>query len=372
MNSPSTPISSFLSERIAAGDFPSAVYLIAERGKVVFADALGNAVVQPTRIAATLDTIYDLASLTKPLITGMLCARRIETAALTLDSSVSHYLPEFDRTDKQSITVRHLLTHSSGLPAWRPLYILTKGDRERTLSEIANLELDYTPGSRVIYSDMGFITLGFILERLAGRPIAELAKEELFEQLSLTRTFFNPASSMQTGIAACETGNFYERGTCCESVPPAEFDAHKNWRESLIWGEVHDGNGYFLGGAAGHAGLFAAAPETLELAHQFLATQTKLLAAPTCELFRQNLTEGLDEARSIGWQLAVTKDSAAGLDLPPDSFGHSGFTGTSCWIDPHDQRVFILLTNRTHARELPFVNINSVRRKFHSLAVAEL
>jgi CubicO group peptidase (beta-lactamase class C family) len=140
----------------------------------------------------------------------------------------------------------------------------------------------------------------------------------------------------------------------------------------LIWGEVHDGNGYFLGGAAGHAGLFSTAPETLVLAHQFLAGRSELLSAPTCELFSKNLTEGLEEARSLGWQLAATRDSAAGLDLPPDSFGHSGFTGTSCWTDPHKERVYILLTNRTHARQLPFVNINSVRRKFHSLAVAEL
>jgi CubicO group peptidase (beta-lactamase class C family) len=361
-----------LAERIAAGDFPSAVYLIAQHGEVMFAGALADAVVEPVRIPATFHTIYDLASLTKPLVTGLLCARRIETGEITLDSSVSHYLPEFDRTDKQSITVRHLLTHSSGLPAWRPLYVLTKGDRERTLSEIANLELDYKPGTRVVYSDMGFISLGFLLERLAGKPIAELAKEELFEPLKLSRTFFNPERSMQTGIAACEMGNAYERGTTRDSVPQADFDAYKSWRKHSIWGEVHDGNGYFLGGAAGHAGLFSNAPETLVLAHQFLADHSKLLNPQTCGLFRQNLTEGLEEARSVAWQLAVTKDSAAGLDLPPDSFGHSGFTGTSCWIDPHKQRVFILLTNRTHARQLPFVNINSVRRKFHSLAVAAL
>jgi serine-type D-Ala-D-Ala carboxypeptidase len=369
---PQPEISTLLTDRIAAGDFPSAVYLIAQQGEVVFADALANAVVEPERIPATFETIYDLASLTKPLATGLLCARRIETGEITLDSSVSHYLPEFDRTDQQSITVRHLLTHSSGLPAWRPLYVLAKGDRERTLAEIANLELDYKPGTRVVYSDMGFISLGFLLERLAGKPIAELAKEELFEPLKLKRTFFNPESSMQTGIAACEMGNAYERGTTRDSVPQSDFEAYKSWREHSIWGEVHDGNGYFLGGAAGHAGLFSTAPETLVLAHQFLADHSTLLNAQTCELFRRNLTKGLEEARSVAWQLAVTKDSAAGLDLPPDSFGHSGFTGTSCWIDPDDQRVFILLTNRTHARELPFVNINSVRRKFHSLAAAAL
>ena len=368
----STAISSFLAERIAAGDFPSAVYLVAGQGEVMFTDALGNAVVEPKIIPATPDTIYDLASLTKPLITGLLCARRLETGEVALDSSVSHYLPEFDRTDKQSITVRHLLTHSSGLPAWRPLYILARGDRERTLAEIANLDLDYKPGTRVVYSDLGFITLGFLLERLARKPIAELAKDEIFQPLELKRTFFNPESSMQTGIAACEMGNAYERGTSRDSVDQSDFDKYESWRERLIWGEVHDGNAHFLGGVAGHAGLFSTAPETLTLANQFLAAQSKLLNAQTCELFRENMTEGLEEARSIAWQLAATKDSAAGRDLPADSFGHSGFTGTSCWLDSHGRRVFILLTNRTHARQLPFANINGVRRQFHSLAVAAL
>ena len=114
---PQNPISSLLAEHIGAGDFPSAVYVVAERGEIIFADALGYAVREPDEIPATLDTIYDLASLTKPLITGLLCARRIELVELTLDSSVAHYLPEFDRPDKHAITVRELLTHTSGLPA---------------------------------------------------------------------------------------------------------------------------------------------------------------------------------------------------------------------------------------------------------------
>jgi serine-type D-Ala-D-Ala carboxypeptidase len=361
-------ISIMLSQRIAAGDFPSAVYVVAERGQTVFADALGDAVVEPRRMPATLDTIYDLASLTKPLVTGMLCARRIEAGELTLDSSVSHYLPEFDRTDKQAITIRHLLTHSSGLPAWRPLYILANGERDRAAGVIANLDLENGPGTHVIYSDLGFITLGLLLERFTGRPLVELAQNEIFRPLKLEHTFFNPEQAMQTGIAACETGNAYERETCGDDYP----DEYKNWRDTLIWGEVHDGNAYFLGGAAGHAGLFSTAPETCLLANQFLAQQTVLLKAETCELFRTNFTAGLNEARSIGWQLAATKDSTAGPDLPPDSFGHTGFTGTSSWNDPHRERVFVLLTNRTHTRPLPFVNINSVRRRFHSFAVKAL
>lgn len=361
-------ISNFLRERIAAGDFPSAVYVVAEHDHETLADALGNSVVEPQRIAATLNTVYDLASLTKPLITGLLCARQVENETLKLDDRVSNYLPEFARPDKQSITVGQLLTHSSGLPAWRPLYILAGGEPQRTIPSIANLDLEYQPGTRVVYSDLGFILLGSLLEHITGKTLVELAQSEIFQPLSLTNTFFNPELAMQTGIAACETGNRYERDTCRTSGA----DDYKNWREELIWGQVHDGNAYFLGGAAGHAGLFSTAGETLTIASQFLASQTRLLKPATCDFFRTNLTPGLDEARSFGWQLAETKDSAAGLDLPRDSFGHSGFTGTSCWIDPNHERVFILLTNRTHARALPFANINSVRRQFHSLAAAAL
>jgi len=368
MTKPLPSISTFLRERIAAGDFPSAVYLIAEKDREVFADALGHAVAEPQPISATLDTIYDLASLTKPLVTGLLCARRVEAGELTLGASVSHYLPEFDRTDKQAITLGQLLTHSSGLPAWRPLYKIAEGEPKRTVAAIANLDLEYQPGTRVVYSDLGFIILGILLQRLSGKPLPELAQTEIFQPLKLQHTFFNPELAVQTGIAACEVGNNYERQMCGES----EESEQRHWRQEVIWGQVHDGNAYFLGGAAGHAGLFSTAGETLAIARQFLASESSLLKPATCDLFRTDLTPGLDESRSFAWQLAKTKDSAAGLDLPRDSFGHSGFTGTSCWIDPDHERIFILLTNRTHARALPFANINGVRRQFHSLAAAAL
>jgi len=361
-------LSALLTEHITTGEFPSAVYLAGERDEVIFADALGHSVVEPYRIANKLDTIYDLASLTKPLITGMLCARRIELGELTLDSSVSHYLPEFDRTDKQMITVRELLTHTSGLPAWRPLYLLAEDEPERTAGVIAGLDLEYKPGMRVIYSDLGFIALGMLLERMTGQHLAEMAQREIFEPLQLKQTFFNPELALQTGIAACETGNEYEKEVAIETGA----GDYARSRQRLIWGEVHDGNAYFLGGAAGHAGLFSTAAEVFQLAQQFLAESSKLLAPDTCKLFRQNMTEELEEARSLGWQLAATKDSTAGLDLPRDSFGHNGFTGTCVWINAEQRRVFILLTNRTHARALPFANINAVRRQFNSLATSEI
>jgi CubicO group peptidase (beta-lactamase class C family) len=242
-------LSALLEEHIQAGEFPSAVYLVAERGEVLYTDALGYSVVEPYRVANKLDTIYDLASLTKPLVTTLLCARRIELGELTLDSSVSHYLPEFDRTDKQMITVRELLTHTSGLPAWRPLYILTEDEPERAAGAVASLALEYKPGTRVVYSDLGFIALGILLERMTGHQLAELARKEIFEPLNLKQTFFNPEVALQTGIAACETGNAYE----ADMSKQMNAGVYANSRQRVIWGEVHDGNAYFLGGAAGHA-----------------------------------------------------------------------------------------------------------------------
>lgn len=254
------------------------------------------------------------------------------------------------------------------MPAWRPLYLLAS-DKDKVLAAIAEEPLAAQPDERVIYSDLGFITLGFLLQRLSGSDLSLLATKEIFTKLELTRTFFNPAEANRTGTAACENGNAYERDMCERDFPSKP---HTKWRERVVWGEVHDGNAYFLGGAAGHAGLFSTAHETLRIANQFIAGQSELLSRDTCDLFRRNMTEGLNEARSFAWQLAATKDSTSGPNLPADAFGHTGFTGTSCWIDAEAQRVFILLTNRTHARALPFANINSVRREFHTLAVAAL
>lgn len=358
-----------LRSRIESGDFPSAVYVVAERGRQLFADALGQAVREPESHPASLETIYDLASLTKPLVTGLLCAQLVQSGQLSLDSSVANYLVEFDRPDKHGITVRELLSHSSGLPAWRPLYIIAKGERDAAIAAIANQPLEYKSGERVVYSDLGFIVLGILLERLTGKHLAQLAQSEVFAPLRLRSTFFNPSQTVRARVAACEGGNAYER-EMCERDPAAR--TYSDWRAGVIWGEVHDGNAHFLGGAAGHAGLFSTAGETLRLANQFIPGRSELLSNRTCELFCENMTAGLNEARSFAWQLAATKDSTAGPSLPPDAFGHTGFTGTSCWIDAAAERVYILLTNRTHVRPLPFANINQVRRDFHTMAAKAL
>lgn len=360
-------ISEFLQSRIDARDFPSAVYLAAEKGKIILQDALGFAVVEPKRIKAKFDTIYDLASLTKPLVTGLLCAKLIERGKIKLEDKLTRFFILFNRENKSEITVRDLLTHTSGLPAWKPLY-LTVGSPLRTvnLAFIADLPPVAAPGTRVIYSDLNFILLKFLIEDLyVGERFEEIARREIFEPLNLKYTFFNPPENLREKIAASEKGNEYEKQTCIDSgYETSDYE----WRDYQIWGEVHDGNAYFFGGVSGHAGLFSNAADTFKIARQFLAAETVLLKSETCKLFRTNFTPDLNEARSIAFQLAATKDSTAGTALSKDSFGHLGFTGTSLWIEPETCRIFILLTNRTHHRKLPLANINAVRREFNRMA----
>lgn len=360
-------ISQFLDERIAAGDFPSAVYLVAERGEIVLQDALGFSVVEPERIDAKIDTIYDLASLTKPIATGLSIARMIDDERLQLDGRVATYLKEFDTEGKRLITVLDLLTHTSHLPAWRPFYLQVPKP-EDVIGQIGKTPLNFEP-EKVVYSDLNFITLGVLVEQLGGSSLN--SEQYLHRDLDLSHTFFNPPEFLRHRIAACEKGNMYEKQMCIEqgySKGEAAVGS-ETFRTDTIWGKVHDGNAYFMGGVAGHAGLFSTAEDVLRMALQFLPQYSTLLSLETCKLFRTNLTAGMNEDRSPGFQLATTADSSAGPRMSRESFGHNGFTGTSLWIDPVMDRIFILLTNRTHYHSLPFANINSVRRKFHDLAI---
>jgi serine-type D-Ala-D-Ala carboxypeptidase len=370
-------ISEFLQSRIDANDFPSAVYLVAEKGKIVFQDALGFAVVEPEKIEAKLDTIYDLASLTKVLVTGLLCAKLIERKTLELGRTIDFYFPEFDIYVSQNngwdTSINELLAHISDFPAWKPFYLLSK-NRAEISTEIIKMSLDFEQPI-VTYSDLNFIFLMFLIEKIYEKRIDVIAQKEIFEPLNLQNTFYNPPKELQKRIAASERGNEFEKNTCIEQgylQPSATADGSDKFREYQIWGEVHDGNAWFMNGVSGHAGLFSTAEETFKIAQQFLANQTTLLKPETCKLFRTNYTKGFNEARSIAFQLAETPDSTASQALSKDSFGHLGFTGTSLWIEPETERIFILLTNRTHAHPLPFVNINSTRRRFHELAQSSL
>ena len=365
----SDAISSFLTSRIEAGDFPSAVYLVAEKGKVVLSDAVGNAVVMPELIPARRDTIYDLASVTKVLVTSLLAAILLDSGELSLDDRVSDLLPDFGAENKREITVEQLLSHASGLMAWKPLY-LTAASPEEIVAVIDQTPLD--PSQQVpTYSDLNFILLGALVERITGKTLDVAAKWKIFVPLGTSDTYFNAPPALRPRIAASENGNAFEKQTCIEKgfISADDQMAKSAFRTDTIWGEVHDGNAHFMGGVAGHAGLFSTADDVLKITMQFLGDHTQLLTPESCNLFSANFTPDAAEHRSFGFQLASTAESTAGTKMSPKSFGHLGFTGTSVWIDPIAERVFILLTNRTHNHQLPFVLINSVRRHFHDLAI---
>jgi serine-type D-Ala-D-Ala carboxypeptidase len=391
-------ISSFLQERIDENDFPSAAYLVAEQGNIVFQGALGLAVVEPERIKAKLDTIYDVASLTKPLVTGLLAAMAIEKRDLSLNTRIRD-LGGFFSGANENLEISHLAAHNSGLTAWYPFFPIhyLPNKKEPVLRLIVDMSRAAAVGGNVVYSDLNFILLGFCLSYLYGQadgePYGKLFDEIIASPLGLKDAQFNPPGELKPRIAASEKGNEYERQTTIEMghlLPPEKVksDERENsgihtadaFRKRIIWGEVHDGNAYFLGGSAGHAGLFSTAEEVFKLALQFLPGYTLLLKPVTCGLFRTELAEGVSDTagiishlhRSFAFELATTTHSTAGMTMSPESFGHNGFTGTSLWIDPVKERIFILLTNRTHAHPLPFVNINSVRRRFHDLAIEEL
>lgn len=371
-------ISEFLQTRIEAKDFPSAVYLVAEKGEIIFQDALGFAVVEPEKIEARIDTIYDLASLTKPLVTGLLCAKLVERGEINLNDKISSFFNQFNiqvnTEEKREITIKNLLTHTSGFIDWLPFYSESFSmyeNSQRTVDRIAQKPLVAPTNSKVIYSDLNFILLGKILKEFYDNWLNYVAREEILIPIGLERTFYNPNKGYLREIAASENGNEFEKQTCIEKGFPI-LEPEEVFRNYVIWGEVHDGNCYFMNGVSGHAGLFSTAEETFKIAQQFLPNSTKILNPETCELFRTNFTKGMNEARSFAFQLAETPESTASNALAKDSFGHLGFTGTMLWIEPETERIFILLTNRTHARELPFENINSVRRRFNELATEEL
>jgi CubicO group peptidase (beta-lactamase class C family) len=371
----------FLQAGIREGQFPGAQYLIGQDGKVIAEGVLGLAVVEPEKIAATVDTIYDLASLTKPLITCMLAVRLAERGALDLKAPLGDYLTEFGQQagDKGRITLTQLLTHTSGLAAWRPLY-LEAASADDVPEVIARMPLESSAEepAKVIYSDLNYILLGYVIERVTGKRLDHVTRAEIIRPLDLTRTMFSPPLHMKRETAATEWGQAYEGGEAYEAalrnqitgLLKSDCAPRPVWRTDLIWGEVHDGNAYYLGGIAGHAGLFSTAREVFRLANQFLPG-SELLGAESLPLFTTNFTRGQCDARSLGWMLAETAGCSSGPRLPPSAFGHTGFTGTSVWIDPTLSRVFVLLTNRIHPA-VTDTNMKKVRQQFHSLAVEAL
>lgn len=295
----------------------------------------------------TEDTIFDLASLTKPLATTTLALQLLEEGVLRLDDPVTRFFAKFGSRGKDGILIRHLMTHTSGLPAWAPLYAQGRPASE-VVSVLSDMDLSYPTGTKVEYSCLGYILLGRIVELLAGEDLAALTARRICRPLGLADTFFlpeRPDEALLARIAPTEAGNKYERGSAAARRPMPWF------RDYLIHGEVHDGNAHFLGGISGNAGLFGTAADVAVIAQALLnggaMGKTRILSPRTVALATMNHTAGLNENRGLGWSLPGQGSSAGDL-LTPSAFGHTGFTGTSLWVDPVLDLIIILFTNRVH------------------------
>jgi CubicO group peptidase (beta-lactamase class C family) len=309
--------------------FPGAVLLVARHGLIVLDEAFGKMGYNEYNHPMPLNGIFDLASVTKCVATTTACMMLYERGWLDLDAPVQKYLPEFAGVGKEKVTIRHLLTHSSGLVAYRQYFFdyHTPGDIIKT---ILNEPLENPPGTKTVYSDLGIILLGKLIEKLSGQPLDVFAREQIFAPLKMNETSYNPPPQ------------FLAR------IPPTELDT---WRGRMVHGQVHDENAFALGGVSGHAGLFSTARNLATFLYMLLNGGAydggRLLKPETIALFtsRQNIVEG--SSRALGWDTADGKNSA-GQFMSPRAFGHTGFTGTSVWVDPEKNMFVILLSNRVH------------------------
>lgn len=325
-----------LEKAVAEGVTPGGVLLVARRGAIALEGAAGRLTWDDDAPAVTPSTIYDLASLTKVIATTTLMMRRVESGALDLDATAAAYLPELEGRPVGDATLRDLLAHSSGLPCCTELFRelgegLDRDDaRVRYLEHIAATELQAGARERAIYSDLGVLLVGEILERQSGRPIDDLVQEEILDPLGLRDTGYLPDPALRHRIA------------------PTEPD---DWRGRLPHGEVHDENTHALGGVAPHAGLFGTARDVATFAQAMLNGGVhggrRIVNADTVALFTRRAELVPGSSRALGWD-TPSDPSSAGRYFSARSYGHTGFTGTSLWIDPELELIVVLLTNRVH------------------------
>lgn len=332
---------------VADKAFPGAVLAVGKDSALVHLKAFGGQSYQPAAPAVTPDTLYDLASLTKVIVTTTLAMVLVDEGKLDIDKPVSAFIAGFRGGAKDRVTVAQLLTHSGGLKWWAPLYEELKG-KDAYLERIVGMDLDYEPGSKSVYSDLGVILLGEILERVAGESLEAFAKRRLFAPLGMKDTGYRPPAPLLARIA------------------PTEQD--DKWRKRLLRGEVHDENAFALGGMAPHAGLFGSAPDLARFAQMLLNggvyDHKRLVSRATVERFTKRA--GVPgSSRALGWD-TPSEGSSAGTLLSARSFGHTGFTGTSMWMDPERKLFVILLSNRVH----PSRENNAIREVRRAVADA--
>lgn len=353
---------SVLEDAVTRRVFPGAVFGILQRGERLAMESIGAFTYQPGSPRVQSDTLFDMASVSKAMATTAMAMLLWERGQLDLEEPVGQRLPEFLRGAaeaeipaawKQKITARMLLAHYSGLPAYAPLYKSCRTAPE-LLDACLRMPLESIPGSQAVYSDIGFILFGYLLETIAGEPLDSYCRREVFVPLEMNSTLYCPPAELRSSIP-----------------PTADAD---NFRHRVLQGEVHDGNCWRLGGISGHAGVFSNVADVLRLADCLLHGGGRIFRPETISLFTERQRTPPTSSWALGWD-TPTLPSSSGKFFSVHSVGHLGYTGTSLWMDFDKDLAVVLLTNRTypgyadgHASE----EIKNVRPRFHDAVMQEL
>jgi len=376
---------SVLNEAIALRAFPCASIAVTLRENLVALKAFGHLTLEATERLSP-HTIFDLASLTKVVATTSMAMVLYERGLLDLDAPVAANIPEFIQDAardprRHEVTLRMLLTHSSGLPAYEKLFLHAR-TRDELLRAAFTTPLTADPATRAEYSDIGFIILGIALERLADESLDSFCMREIFAPLSMTNSTYNPPADLRIRIpptadeSACGADTAFGKlragavGLRPTSFAESSVSPRSAFRGRIIQGEVQDENAFVLGGVAAHAGLFSTAADLAKFAHAMLSGGVPILRPETVALFTHRESAPVGTSRALGWD-TPSSPSQSGEYFSPQSFGHLGYTGTSLWIDPSRQISVTLLTNRTWP-DCSNQSIKRIRPTFHDAVIEAL
>lgn len=360
-------IAPLIEKSIQNGFYPGAVVAVGHRGQMIYRGVFGSKKLEPFQERMTYDTIFDLASITKVFVTTTAVMQLVERGRIELDSPVGRYWPDFNSQGKQRVTVRELLTHTSGLPSGLTFHGLpwmheADAHPDYKLAAIAGVEkanLVHIPGKVFAYSDVNFIALGHLVEIVTGQKLEDYAKNNIFEPLNLKNTFYLPAAQYKSQIA------------------PTEIV-----KGDLRWGMVHDDTAYLMGGVAGHAGLFSNAKDMATFAEVLLnGGQIPVKGKPSSKYLLSPLTilkmttpqtpASMVDVHGFGWDID-SRYASRGVLFPMNSYGHTGWTGTSIWLDPNTHTWLIILTSRTHPKPAPRNVLVENRRTIANIVAASI
>jgi len=337
---------------VATGAFPGAVILVSRAGRVLYHAAFGCRSLEPERTPMAPDTIFDLASLTKPLATTVAIMLLVKERKIQVDDRVTRFFHNFGVHGKTHVSFRHLLAHCSGLPAWKPFFrevdrieregrlgfVASRGAKEWVYEQIHRERPEYEVGARNVYSDLGFMLLGELIELVSRQPLDRFCHERIFRPLGLRACAFVDLTALRTRQLA----------PVIAMIAPTESCP---WRRRILCGEVDDDNAYAMGGVAGHAGLFANAADVDALAARLLACwrgDDDFVPREIVREFWSRDRSVSDSTWALGWDMPSPTGSSAGTRMSRTAVGHLGFTGTSLWIDLEREVSVVFLTNRIH------------------------